>query len=196
MKLNQKEILKNYIKKKQKVVWVGALYTNYLVKDYDLDIEDFYFIEPIPITGPGKIYNYAITDEDGVVDIYISDIPSRNSIFKNHAVDKNGKPSSFGYTVPSLTMNSFFEKFKIDNIDWVIINAEGAEYVIFNGPTNWIDKTKNMIVLFHTDKPGGMPENRDEIREEVELLLEVKGFKLEKQEVPKKFIRVIARKNL
>ena len=81
----------------------------------------------------------ALYAQDGEVNI------SGNKWAYNIAID------SMGHTmVPSISMDSFLQKNKLERIDLLKIDVEGAEAFIFFPNSGWLKKVNAILIEIHT----------------------------------------------
>jgi len=86
----------------------------------------------------------AMGNKDGQVEFYQSLDGARHSttwIPPHEATTIN---------VKQITLDSLFKKYNLKKIDWLKIDAEGAEYEIFIGSKNSLNYTKNILLEIHT----------------------------------------------
>jgi len=89
--------------------------------------------------------NYAISDFNGDIKLYLDDNLVGHSITDSHLNKYE--------IVKSISLNNYFEKRNIKKCDLIAMNCEGAEFdVIKNTTSDCFDKIKNMIISYHLDK--------------------------------------------
>lgn len=117
----------------------------------------FYLIEPNPINFeisktnmPGaNLYPCAISDHDGTETLYYDDnFLNASSLFEEMAAGKGGTVEST--EVDCCTMDSFMVHADIEKIDFLKINCEGGELVMFGAPTlDFLDRTTYILISWH-----------------------------------------------
>jgi FkbM family methyltransferase len=91
-----------------------------------------------------KIYNMAVSNKSGKLALYQSNNNSgANSIFSSYS-DNSKK-----VFVDSNTLDSILENEKIENIDWIKIDVEGAELSVLQGSPRTLQKTKKILIEVH-----------------------------------------------
>jgi FkbM family methyltransferase len=89
--------------------------------------------------------NKAISEKPGADSFYITDIEAHNSnsLSNNKRTDAKEKKIEVELT----SIDNFALKYRLKNIDFIKIDAEGAEYSVLKGTTNTIDKFHPKIIL-------------------------------------------------
>lgn len=93
--------------------------------------------------------NAAISDQPGTVNLHISTAGSGK-----HSI-REGRIMKGAIQVSSVTLDSIIDEKKIDRIDWILIDVEGAENSVLKGGTKALSLARNIIVEIHYQ------ENRD-----------------------------------
>jgi len=108
-----------------------------------------------------KKFNYAISKNNGPVNLYVSNRATTTSIKKNIS-DAHGTKESI--TVEGINLEKFLEKNDIQDIDMLKVDIEGAEIEMFNSISdNAILRTKQITVEFHIFIDNSMEDNVDAI---------------------------------
>lgn len=90
-----------------------------------------------------KLINAAVWDENGVV-TYDDDGEGEWG-FRISTESKSKK----GFVADAKTLDSIFEEFKIDEVDYVKMDIEGAEQRVLANPGKWISKVKAIKIEVH-----------------------------------------------
>ena len=86
----------------------------------------------------------AITDKDGIMQL-------SNSLLKYNSKLLAGKNSDeSNVKVKVLSMNSFLQKYSIDQIDILKIDIEGSEVELFSADAAWLSMVKEVIIETHS----------------------------------------------
>lgn len=104
--------------------------------------------------------HYAVSDKEGKCKLYQSkNVPITSLIFK----------LSDNYTeVETTTLDAFITKQKIEKIDWIKIDVEGAEYEVLSGAINTL-KNNNIKLIFEV-----LTVNKDKVLSFIESI----GYKI------------------
>ena len=113
-------------------------------------------------------FNVAVLSKPGIMDFFIGEKnTSASSIFKNRWAKKNVK-------VNAISLEDVFANNKLKKINFLKIDAEGAEYdIILNAPPGLLKKVDKISLEFHDNFPHG-----HNYKEMVECL-EKNGFNVE-----------------
>jgi FkbM family methyltransferase len=91
-----------------------------------------------------RTYHYAASDSDGVMSFHLSDNPESNSLIR--------KTEEHAQTieVPTISIPSFIDRYKISRIDALKMDIEGAEIAVFRGMSDELLRSiKQITVEFH-----------------------------------------------
>jgi len=112
------------------------------------------------------IENFAVSNQNGSMPFYT---PSENGILGSLLQNT----SSFMETVPTITFSDIIAKHAINQIDFLKIDVEGAEFdILFANPDETLSKTRQIVMEFHEFK-GDKLSHRDLVN-----LLSSYGFKV------------------
>ena len=89
------------------------------------------------------LYNVAISDKNGQVELFQSDSRSGTSSIVSR-IDK----AKNSISVKSLTLDNLLEN-KYHKIDWLKIDVEGSELSVLKGASNTLKITNNIIIELH-----------------------------------------------
>ncbi|MBU0569771.1 FkbM family methyltransferase [Patescibacteria group bacterium] len=90
-----------------------------------------------------NLYNLAVSGKEGRAILYKSDRVSVGNSFYN-----NGHAE--GTSVPTISLELFFKRYKLKKIDFLKIDTEGSEYdIILNTPQKLLRKIDRIIVEYH-----------------------------------------------
>jgi len=98
--------------------------------------------------------NIAISNENGIVDFYYANQKKNNgtsqgnSLYKKFVSQKKWVKEAKVIKIKSLTLDAFYKLHKINYVDFLKINAEGAEYKIFENP-EFVKNTNMIYVILH-----------------------------------------------
>lgn len=108
----------------------------------------------IPENGLVKKFNYAISDRNEPLKIYISDNRECNSI-SQEAASMYGLQGAI--SVDGITLETFLKDQKIELIDVLKMDVEGAEEAVFNSTSDaTLCKVKQLTIEFHDFVPGSI----------------------------------------
>lgn len=104
-------------------------------------------IEQNNLQGKIKVFNFAITDKLGKIKLYLHDRGSGgHSIYKKLVSSKNG----YFVEVKSISLKDIFTSNKLNKIDFLKIDCEGAEYkILFNTPKKFLKNIKKISLEYH-----------------------------------------------
>jgi FkbM family methyltransferase len=115
-----------------------------------------------------KKFNYAISKNNGPVDLYVSNHATTTSIKKSIS-DTHGTKENI--TVEGINLEKFLEKNDIRDIDILKVDIEGAEIEMFNSISdNAILMAKQITVEFHTFIDSTMGGNVNAIKARLKRL--------------------------
>lgn len=145
--------IKHYVHPGMTVLDIGAhigYYTNLLIdrlgstgKLYAFEASPENYSILIKNTSANKrknvfVYQVAVSDHDGVLNLYVS--PGHS----NHSLVKNFQPSTKIIPVQSVRLDTFLD---VQKIDFVKMDIEGAEPLALNGMRRLIQASPNMIMI-------------------------------------------------
>ncbi len=108
----------------------------------------------IPENDLVKKFNYAISDRNKPLKIYISDNPESNSI-SQEAASVYGLQGEI--SVDGITLETFLNNQKIELVDLLKIDIEGAEEAVFNSTRDaTLCNVKQITIEFHDFMPGSI----------------------------------------
>jgi FkbM family methyltransferase len=155
--------LKKYLKNKINpvVIDVGANVGNYSKKIFDINKQSFVIaFEPHPtsfekliknvIAKKFKAINVAVSDSDGILELYdydINDGSSHATLYKNVINDLH-KGNPISHSVQVIKLDNFLNKENIDKIDLLKIDTEGNEYNVLLGAKSYIETNKIKAIQF------------------------------------------------
>ena len=108
----------------------------------------------LPENGLVKKFNYAISDRNEPLKIYVSDNRECNSISQEAA-------SAYGLqgeiSVDGITLETFLNNQRIELVDLLKIDIEGAEEAVFNSTSDaTLCNVKQITIEFHDFMPGSI----------------------------------------
>jgi len=129
----------------------------------DLDPANCHFIEACPENFEvlAKRYpdchchNLAIAAENGTASFYVYNEPTElgssrgNTINRAAAIDKFGDGNFSEIQVPTRDLSTFFEETGLENVNFLFLNCEGAEYIIFRGNLDFLDRVDFLWLDLH-----------------------------------------------
>jgi 2-O-methyltransferase len=151
-----------------------------------LKAEQCHLIEACPTNfeilkqnSPGfRVYNLAVSDVNGTLPFYVVDramdegSSRSNSFDREHLEKRFGKQNVKEQLVRSVNLDTFFSENNLTKVDFLFFNIEGAEYQVFRGNLDFLDRVRFFYLdLHHRDVPG---LKRDQLA--IYDLLEKKGF--------------------
>ena len=89
--------------------------------------------------------NYAAWSENTILTLYVSKAHGQTSIFKEHASKWN--PILYEVSVKAIRLDDLITMLNIGRVDWIKIDAEGAEYNILLGAINILTKYKPKLII-------------------------------------------------
>jgi FkbM family methyltransferase len=87
----------------------------------------------------------AVADKKGVTHFYVTDIAAHNS--NSLANNKRNYGNEHSIEVPLISVDEFVQEQAIDKIDFIKIDAEGAEFSVLKGLVQTIDRYKPKMIL-------------------------------------------------
>lgn len=96
-----------------------------------------------------------IAERSGSMTLYSVDDPKwkgsskSNTLFREVLAEKFPNRPITEHHIETLTMDDFCRREKIEKIEFVFFNCEGAEYDIFAHNANWLSNTRMIWVDFH-----------------------------------------------
>lgn len=97
-----------------------------------------------------KIIPYAVSDTEGTIPFYVS-----NKYFGIHAIKPFDKSHEFAYKVKSVTLDEFLPTIKINKVDILKIDIEGADFLALKGFS--VSKYKPSVVMVEFMDSRSMP---------------------------------------
>lgn len=111
------------------------------------------------------IFNMAIGNENKVLEFdepdYFQNVDYGTFSLKKEVLEKKSK---YKNVVDMMTLDSFVDKYKINNIDFIKIDAEGMDLDVLLGASETLKKLKPSILVEHSDNKKSI---LDELREEL-----------------------------
>jgi FkbM family methyltransferase len=125
--------------------------------------ENCYLIEACPQNfelltkrcGSARTFNLALADHNGTVPLFVTDDPrwegssKSNTLIEGVMESKYGDGRVRGVQVPARTLASFFAENGLDAVDLIMVNCEGAEYLIFRDGIDCLKNTRMVWLEFH-----------------------------------------------
>lgn len=106
--------------------------------------------------------NAAVAGEDGKAVFYVTDIKAHNS--NSLANNRRNYGNERGVEVEVVSVDSFATKRKIDKVDFIKIDAEGAEYGVLKGASKVIEKDRpHMLLALHPNSITNFGDNLSDI---------------------------------
>lgn len=101
-----------------------------------------------------RLLNIAIADRDGTVPFFVADDPrwegsSKSNTIVEGVMEEKYKSSARRIEVPALTLSSLFAEQKLDHVELLMMNCEGAEYFIFRDGIECLRNTRFVWLEFH-----------------------------------------------
>jgi FkbM family methyltransferase len=170
-------ILVNAVERGGSIIDLGAnkgrfynfMYDNFHSKCYAIEAAPDIFsgLHPVP---DAHTYNYAISKENGFIELYLSNEPEANSL---QAVIAANWGIASSVTVPSITLEKFITDEEINTpVDVLKIDIEGTELDVINTlPVLLLKQIKQIPVEFHDflnlsdEYKAGMNEAFKKLRE-------------------------------
>lgn len=119
---------------------------------------------------PGyHVYNLAIADRIGTLPFYVVNNPSddgtsrSNSFDRAHLEKRWGKENVKEIQVRAIDMNTFMNENKIDSIDYLFFNCEGAEYGIMRGNLDFLQNVRFFNLDMHHRNIPGLKQSQQEL---------------------------------
>jgi len=114
------------------------------------------------------INNYAVDRQSGFVNLMLFKESSISRIFKE--INFQGKKSKSIVKVPSISLNDYVKNKKIDKVDIIKIDVEGAELFVLEGASNLLSRSKDdaPILIFEYS-----PSNCQSLGYRAELILQL-----------------------
>src|ERR1700722_13382317 len=69
--------------------------------------------------------------------------------FESSALSNLGRLSENGSLVPMISVGTIIQKFAVTRFALIKIDIEGGEQELFDGPTEWLERTEAIIIEFH-----------------------------------------------
>jgi hypothetical protein len=111
------------------------------------------------------IFNIALGKENKILEFeepdYFQNVDYGTFSLKKEVLEKKSK---YKNVVDLMTLDKFVEKYKIEIIDFIKIDAEGMDMEVLLGGRNTIDKFKPSILVEHSDNEVSI---LDELRTEL-----------------------------
>jgi len=101
-----------------------------------------------------RLLNLAIADRDGTIPFYVADDPrwegsSKSNTIIDGVIDEKYRGKTRRIDVPSLKLGTLFSEQKIDQVELLMVNCEGAEYLIFSNGIDCLANTRFVWLEFH-----------------------------------------------
>ncbi len=103
-------------------------------------------------------YEMAVGYRNEEISFYVGSSSGRkgksisNSMYKEHVMRKKSIKDKREITVKQVRLDDVCEKFKIKDIDFMKVNAEGAEYMMFLGQ-KFLSRVRCIQIQWHCNKP-------------------------------------------
>lgn len=101
-----------------------------------------------------RLLNIAIADRDGTVPFYVTKDPkwegsSKSNTIIDGVMEEKYLSSVRRIEVPARTLASLFAEQKLDHVELMMVNCEGAEYFIFRNGIDCLRNTRFVWLEFH-----------------------------------------------
>lgn len=114
-----------------------------------------------------EIFNLAVSDKDGETSLFNSEYSS-----VSHSIIETGAENAI--TVRTISLAGILEANSIDRVNYLKIDAEGAEYLIaLNAPREVLNKVDKIFIEYHDYLDHGY------VYKDLELYLTNNGFQVE-----------------
>ena len=186
---NREIIIKNIVKKEdpicfdvgahigESVVYFNKIFHNPLIYSFEPSPKSFEILKNNNYIN-NICFNYAISNITGNTVFYENEISHTNSLIKinSSSLDsiKKQKTINSEINIKAKRLDDFIIEQKINNIDLLKVDVQGAESLVFEGGQNTLNKTKVVIVencfFDYYENKGGFFD--------IEKFLKPKGFSL------------------
>jgi FkbM family methyltransferase len=106
-------------------------------------------VEPDPTNAEVVRDNFRLNSIDGKVLQAAIGPNEGTSRFESSRISNLGRLSANGSPVQVCSVNSIIEKYSIPRFALIKIDIEGGEQPLFDGPTEWLDRTDAIIMELH-----------------------------------------------
>ena len=182
-------VIKNIVKKEdpicfdvgahigESVVYFNKLFNNPLIYSFEPSPKSFKILKNNNYKN-NICFNYAISNITGNTVFFENEISHTNSLVKINSLSvdsiKKQKTINSKINVKAIKLDDFIIEQKINKIDLLKVDVQGAESLIFEGSQNTLKKTKVVIVEIcffdYYENKGGFFD--------IEKFLKPKGFSL------------------
>jgi FkbM family methyltransferase len=114
------------------------------------------------------IINAAVSDKDGILKI--------KPLFSDYMA--NGISMNDGVDVPAFSLDNFILNNKLNKIDLLIMNIEGAEQLAIKGLKNEVNKIRNFAISCHDFRFGDTNDIFHKTKEKVESFLRDNNYSI------------------
>ena len=100
-------------------------------------------------------FQLAIAEKSGMVSLYSMDDPKwegsskSNTLYREVLAEKYPDRAIVEHRIEALTMDDFCRRERIEKIEFIFFNCEGAEYEIFSQGANWLRSSRMVWIDFH-----------------------------------------------
>ena len=114
----------------------------------------------IPNVHGVKKYNLAISNRNGPIQLFVSENPEANSI--DHSIAASHGPTSIE-TCSGVTLQQFLKNERIDRVDLLKVDIEGAEDLLFDSTSDYtLRRIYQITIEFHDSIPGSISSDKVE----------------------------------
>lgn len=183
---NETEFIQRHVKSDDVLVDIGAnigyytlLFAKLIGKNgktfaFEPEIKNFQILtKNISINNLQNVIleNFAISNYNGVVKLYISEVPGRHSLTPT---SKNNY-----HNIQCVTLDDYFQNYKelIDKISYIKIDVEGLEVKVLEGMQQILQLNKNPRLKIQLEFDPVLIKNSENTPNQVFELLISKGFK-------------------
>ncbi len=154
-----------FIRKGDIVVDVGAHLGDFCLVGFANGAKKVYGFEPTPLSCKKLRENIAFNQAQDVVEIIPAAVSDSDGFAHfvmtehaeiNHLKTNRGQQSKKNMEVPTMTLDSFMRQRKINRIQFLKIDVEGAESLVFKGMSQALQSRKIDAILFEVNQMATM----------------------------------------
>ncbi|NDG29194.1 FkbM family methyltransferase [bacterium] len=135
-------------------IWLSRIFTKGRIYSFEAQRQVFYQLAGnVALNNLYNIdvFNYAVSSQEGFISVKEPNYFSNHDFGTFSLVETKITQSINNLVVPTISLDTFVEKYKIDSVDLIKIDVEGMDLDVLKGSLNIIERDSPVIYVEHFD---------------------------------------------